>query len=101
MKYDFFWVFPQRLSANSRRFVTLYRFHLQRPVSEVCRGFGICGVFIPDQVQAGRANGKVSSQLEVVRRGEVYKACAGGITVLYSVAVSFSGVFAEVVSRIC
>jgi hypothetical protein len=49
----------------------------------------------------GRANGKVSSWLGVVRRGEVYKACAGGITVLYSVAVSFSGVFAEVVSRIC
>jgi hypothetical protein len=30
MKYDFFWVFPRRLSANSRRFGTLYRFHLQR-----------------------------------------------------------------------
>jgi hypothetical protein len=27
--------------------------------------------------------------LVVVRRGEVYKVCAGGITVLYSVAVSF------------
>jgi hypothetical protein len=38
----------------------------------------------------GRANGKVSSRLGVVRGGGVYKACAGGITVLYSVAVSFS-----------
>jgi hypothetical protein len=37
----------------------------------------------------GRANGKVSNRLGVVRRGEVYKACAGGITMLYSVAVSF------------
>jgi hypothetical protein len=35
---------------------------------------------------SGGANGKVSSQLGVVRGGEVYKACA--ITVLYSVAVS-------------
>jgi hypothetical protein len=38
----------------------------------------------------GGANGKVSSRLGVVRRGEVYKVGAGGITVLYSVAVSFS-----------
>jgi hypothetical protein len=35
MKYVFFWVFPRRLSANSRRFETLYRFHLQRQVNEV------------------------------------------------------------------
>jgi hypothetical protein len=34
MKYDFFWVFPRRLSANSRRFGTLYQFHLQRQVKE-------------------------------------------------------------------
>jgi hypothetical protein len=38
----------------------------------------------------GGVNGKVSSRFGVVRRGEVYKACAGGITVLYLVAVSFS-----------
>jgi hypothetical protein len=37
----------------------------------------------------GGANGKVSSQLGVVRRGELYKACADGITVLYLVAISF------------
>jgi hypothetical protein len=35
MKYVFFWVFPRRLSANSRRFGTLYQFHLQRQVNEV------------------------------------------------------------------
>jgi hypothetical protein len=34
VKY-FFWVCPRRLSANSRRFRTLYRFHLQRQVNEV------------------------------------------------------------------
>jgi hypothetical protein len=34
MKYVFFWVFPRRLSANSRRFGTLYRSHLQRQVKE-------------------------------------------------------------------
>jgi hypothetical protein len=34
VKYDFFRVFPRRLSANSRRFGTLYRFHLQRQVKE-------------------------------------------------------------------
>jgi hypothetical protein len=34
MKYDFFWVFPRRLSANGRRFGTLYRFHLQMQVKE-------------------------------------------------------------------
>jgi hypothetical protein len=51
----------------------------------------MCGVCIPDRFRqvGGGANGKVSSRLGVVRRGEVYKACAGGITVLYSVAVSF------------
>jgi hypothetical protein len=35
IQYVFFWVFPRRLSANSRRFGTLYRFHLQRQVNEV------------------------------------------------------------------
>jgi hypothetical protein len=35
MQYVFFWVFPRRLSANSRRFGTLYQFHLQRQVYEV------------------------------------------------------------------
>jgi hypothetical protein len=51
-------------------------------------GFGMCGVYIPTGFRqvGGGANGKV----RVVRRGEVYKVCAGGITVLYSVAVSFS-----------
>jgi hypothetical protein len=34
MKYDFFWVFPRRLGANSRRFGTLYEFHLQKQVKE-------------------------------------------------------------------
>jgi hypothetical protein len=31
----FLLVFPRRLSANSRRFGTLYRFHLQRQFDEV------------------------------------------------------------------
>ena len=30
----FFWVFPRRLSFKSRRFGTLYRFHLHRQVKE-------------------------------------------------------------------
>jgi hypothetical protein len=38
----------------------------------------------------GRTNGKVSNRLGVIRRREVHKVCAGGITVLHSVAVSFS-----------
>jgi hypothetical protein len=33
MKYVFFWVFPRRLSANSRRFGTAYLFYLQRQVN--------------------------------------------------------------------
>jgi hypothetical protein len=37
MKYVFFWVFPRSLSADSRRFGTLYRFHLQRQVNEASR----------------------------------------------------------------
>ena len=35
MKYNFFWVSPRRPSAKSRRFGTLYRFHLHRQVDEV------------------------------------------------------------------
>jgi hypothetical protein len=51
----------------------------------------MCGVFIPDGVQADRWRSKWEGGESVGggRRGEVYKACAGGITVLYSVAVSF------------
>jgi hypothetical protein len=48
-------------------------------------GFGMCGVYIHRtgfRQVGGRANGKVSSRLGVVRRGELYKACVGGITVL-------------------
>ena len=32
MKYVFFWVIPRRRSSKSRRFGTLYRFHLQGPL---------------------------------------------------------------------
>jgi len=32
----FFWVIPRRLSSNSRRFGTLYQFHIHRQVDEVC-----------------------------------------------------------------
>jgi hypothetical protein len=39
----FFWMFPRRLSANSRRFGTLYRFHLQRQIYEVWQGLGCVG----------------------------------------------------------
>jgi hypothetical protein len=52
-------------------------------------GFGMCVRYLYRtrfRQVGGGANGKVSSRLRVVRRGEVYKACAGGITVLYSVA---------------
>ena len=34
MHYVFFWVITQRLSSKSRRFGTLYRFHLQGQVDE-------------------------------------------------------------------
>jgi len=34
MQYVFFWVIPRRLSSNSRRFGTLYRFHLHGKVNE-------------------------------------------------------------------
>ena len=34
MQYVFFWVFPRRLRFKSRRFGTLYRFHLPRQVKE-------------------------------------------------------------------
>jgi hypothetical protein len=39
----FFWLFPRRLSANSRRFGTHYRFHIQRHVYEVWQGLGCVG----------------------------------------------------------
>jgi hypothetical protein len=93
----------RHLSANSRHFTTLYRFHLQRQVHEVWQGLGCVGYLYWTGFRqvGGRANGKVSSRLGVVRRGEVYKACAGGITVLYSVAVSFPWVCVAVVPRIC
>jgi hypothetical protein len=50
-------------------------------------GVGMCGVFIPDRFrEAGcRGNGKVSDRLGVGMLwsgGEVYRACAGRITVL-------------------
>ena len=34
MYYVFFWVIPRRLSSESRRFGTIYRFHLQGQVDE-------------------------------------------------------------------
>jgi len=60
-------------------------------------GHGMCGVFIPDRVLAGKCctNGKVSDRMGAGRctagcgRGRYLSACAGGITVVYSVAVSF------------
>jgi len=42
----------------------------------------------------------VESQ-QVVEGGGIYKCSAGGITVVYSVAVCFSRVYVAVVSRIC
>jgi len=61
-------------------------------------GDGMCGVFIPDRVLAGkwRSQWKASDQLWAGRcttgcgRGRYISACAGGITEVYSVAVSFS-----------
>ena len=35
MYYVFFWVFPRRLRFKSRRFGTLYRFHLPRQLKEL------------------------------------------------------------------
>jgi len=61
-------------------------------------GDGMCGVFIPDRVllAGGEANGRrvtgcgrVGAQ-QVVEGGRYMYASAGGITVMYSVAVSFS-----------
>jgi hypothetical protein len=40
MQYVFFWVIPRRLGSNSRRFGTLYRFHLHGQVDEECLGMG-------------------------------------------------------------
>ena len=60
---------------------------------------GICGVFIPEIVWqgSGRANRKesdrmgwVDAQQVVEGGGGINKCSAGGITVLYWVAVSFS-----------
>jgi hypothetical protein len=36
MLYVFFWVFPRRLIADSRRFGTLYQFHFLRQFDAVC-----------------------------------------------------------------
>jgi len=38
--FFFFWVIPRRLSSKSRRFGTLYRFHLHGQVDEECLGMG-------------------------------------------------------------
>jgi hypothetical protein len=58
----------------------------------------MCGVFILDRFRQAsyRTNGKVSDRLGVGmlwRGGEVYRACAGGITVL----IRWSSLFLEVV----
>jgi hypothetical protein len=37
LQYVPFWVIPRRLSFNSRRFGTPYRFHLHRQVDEECQ----------------------------------------------------------------
>ena len=37
----FFWVIPRRLGSNSRRFGTLYRFHLHGQVDEYISSFFI------------------------------------------------------------
>jgi len=58
----------------------------------------MCGVFIPDRVLAGwwRSQWKVSDPevagrcKQVVEGGRYISASAGGITVVYSAAVSFS-----------
>jgi hypothetical protein len=38
MKYVFFWVYPRRLYAKSLLFGTLWQFHLQKQVDDVCCG---------------------------------------------------------------
>jgi len=61
-------------------------------------GHGMCGVFIPDRVLAGwwRSQWKASDRMGTGRcttgcgRARHFSACAGGITVVYSVNVSFS-----------
>ena len=60
-------------------------------------GYGMCGVFIPDRVLAGLwwSQWKASDRMWAGRcttcgRGRYISASAGGITVVYWVAVSFS-----------
>jgi len=61
-------------------------------------GDGMCGVFIPDRVLAGkwRSQWKASDWMGAGKctacygRGRYISACAGGITVVYSVDVSFA-----------
>jgi hypothetical protein len=46
MLYVFFWVIPQRLNFISRRFGTLYLFHLYRQEGD----YSICPIFIGKKV---------------------------------------------------
>ena len=69
-----------------------------------------CGVFIPEsgcgrklaKPMGGRVTGVGGWSHNSLWKGEAYiSASAGGITVVYSVAVCFSRVYVAVVSRIC
>ena len=82
MKCVSFWASPRRLSANSRRFGTLYRFHLYRQVDEVCQVLGCVGYLYLTGFRRARsgANRKVSDWLgwvvlHPVVKGVVYTGC--------------------------
>jgi hypothetical protein len=105
----FFWVIPRYLSSSSRRFGILYLFHLHRQVMKYDWGWGVwciytwegCGRKVAEpMVRASAQTGRVDVPTGC-GRGRYTSACAGGITVVYSVAVSFPWVCVAVVSRIC
>jgi hypothetical protein len=103
----------RRLYITSRRFGTLYRFHLHRQVDEEWLGMGYVVYIYIYIYPKGVVTGKWQSQWEGELLGEVggcttgcgggryIRACGGGITVVYSAAVSYSSVYIVVVSRTC
>ena len=94
------------MSANIRRFGTLYQFHLHRQVDEVWQRMGcVVYLYLTGFWQAGGgANGRrvtgcgrVGAE-QVVEGGRYISASVGGIIVVYWVDVSFTWVCVAVVS---
>jgi len=73
MLYVFFWVIPRRLISNSRRFGTLYQFHLHRHVDEVD----------PPAYEDGTERVPKRQLLELRRRGITQNKTYYKLTVVY------------------